>query len=275
MLSTAIVIFRESMEIAMIIGILLAATRGLSGRMPWILAGVGAGAIGASLVAVFAESIANALSGSGQEMFNAVILLAAAGMIGWTLIWMRKHARELTAQLRKVGQGVSSGELPLYSLAVIVGLAMLREGSEIVLFVYGMLLGEQTIASVAMGCIIGAALGTLTGVMIYYGLIRMAAKHMLNITSWMLMLLVAGLMSQAAGYLSAAGYFATISDPVWDSSWLLSDGSVAGQILQVLVGYTAQPSMVQLLFYGATLALLVLCSMHITRKMARPVPASA
>lgn len=275
MFSTAIVIFRESMEIAMIIGILLAATRGLSGRMPWILAGIGAGVVGASLVAVFAESIANALSGSGQEMFNAVILLAAAGMIGWTLIWMRKHARELTAQLRKVGQGVSDGELPLYSLAVIVGLAMLREGSEIVLFVYGMLLGEQTVASVVMGCIVGAFLGTLTGVMIYYGLIRMAAKHMLNITSWMLMLLVAGLMSQAAGYLSAAGYFAHMSDPLWDSSWLLSDGSVAGQVLQVLVGYTAQPSMVQLLFYATTLAVLVLCSMHITRKMARPVPASA
>ena len=89
------------------------------------------------------------------------------------------------------------------------------------------------------------------------------------------MLLVAGLMSQAAAYLSAAGYFANMSDIVWDSSWLLADGSVAGQILQVLVGYTAQPSLIQLVFYASTLAVLTLCSMHISRKVTPPAAVSA
>jgi high-affinity iron transporter len=266
MLSTAIVIFREMLEIAMIVGVLLAATRGLAGRMPWILGGIAAGVAGAALVAFFAESIASALSGSGQEVFNAVILLAAALMIGWTLVWMKKHARELTAQLREVGNGVRSGSLPFYSLSLIVGLALLREGSEIVLFIYGMILSDQEISSIIAGCLLGAFLGTAAGVMLYYGLLRIAARHMLNVTSWLLMLLVAGLTSQAVAFLSAAGYFETLSEPVWDSSWLLEDGSVIGRVLQALVGYTSQPTSIQLLFYTGTLLLLILLSRHITRQ---------
>lgn len=265
MFSTAIVIFREALEIAMILGVLLAATRGLKGRMPWILAGIAGGLSGAGMVALFADSIASALSGSGQEMFNALILLAAAGMIGWTLVWMRKHARELTAHIREVGQGVSTGSLPFYSLSVIVALALLREGSEIVLFIYGMLLSNQSLGSVVMGSLIGTALGILAGVLLYYGLLRMTARRMLNITGWLLMLLVAGLVSQAVGFLSAVGYFSGMSQPLWDTSWLLSEGSMIGQALHALIGYTSQPTAIQLLFYAGTLALLMVVSGRIEK----------
>jgi high-affinity iron transporter len=266
MLSTAIVIFREALEIAMILGVLLAATRGLKGRMPWILGGIGAGVLGACVVAYFAGTIASAIAGSGQELFNALILLAAAAMIGWTLVWMRKHARELTAQLRGVGQAVSEGSLPFYSLSVIIGLALLREGSEIVLFVYGMLLGDQSITSIAMGSLLGATFGFAAGALLYLGLLRVAAKHLLNVTSGLLMLLVAGLTSQAVAYLSAAGYFENMSHTVWDTSWLLSDGSLVGQALKALVGYTAQPSLVQLVCYVGTLIVLYAASCYITRQ---------
>ncbi len=262
MLSTAIVIFREALEIAMIVGVLLAATRGLPGRMPWIFGGIAAGVAGAALVACFADGIAAALSGSGQEMFNACILLAAAAMIGWTLVWMKKHARELTAHLRHVGSEVREGNLPFYSLSLIIGLALLREGSEIVLFVYGMVLSDQSVSSIALGCVIGALLGAAAGVGLYYGLLRMAARRMLTVTSWLLMLLVAGLVSQAVGFLSAAGYFTSMSQTIWDTSWLLSESSIPGRAMRTLVGYTSQPSLIQLICYGGTLLILMLMTRH-------------
>src|ERR1700722_17094380 len=132
MLSTAIIIFREILEIAMIVGIVLAATRGVPGRAMWIFGGFAAGCAGAGLVAVFARTISASLSGMGQEFFNALILFTAAGFIGWTALWVRKNARVMTAQLRQAGRDVVEGKAPLYSLALIIGLALLREGSEIV-----------------------------------------------------------------------------------------------------------------------------------------------
>lgn len=257
MLSTAIVIFRESLEISLIMGIVLAATRELPGRLFWIIGGVFAGVLGAGLVAYFASEISNAASGVGQELFNAGILFTAALFIGWTALWMRKHVRGMSAKLRQVGMDVTAGNLPRYSLSVIIALAMLREGSEIVLFLYGMVASGETATSIISGSLLGIILGTAAGVAFYAGLIRLSAKYMLQVTSWILMLLVAGLASQAVGFLTAAGYFDTLSHPVWDTSWLLSDGSLFGKALHSLVGYSAKPSAIQLLTYAGTLGALV------------------
>ena len=253
MLSTAIIIFREVLEIAMILGVVLAATRNLPGRLAWIIGGFAGGLFGAAMVAVFAQSISASLSGMGQEFFNAVILFAAAIMIGCTALWMRKHASEMVKHLKQVGHNVTAGTLPHYSLSLIVGLALLREGSEIVLFMYGMALSGQSHASIITGSATGLLLGALVGVLLYYGLLKIPARHMLRVTSWLLILLVAGLASQGVGYLSAAGYFADYSQPLWNTSWLLSEDSIAGKSLHSLIGYTARPSAAQLATYIATL----------------------
>ena len=258
MLSTAIVIFRETIEIAMILGVVLAATRDLPRRMGWIAGGLFAGMCGAGLVALFTQSLSNAFSGIGQELFNACVLLAAALMIGCTVLWMRKHARHMSAHIRKIGHDVTSGTLPLYSLAVIIGLSMLREGSEIVMFIYGMMLSGQSNASITGGAAIGMALGIITGILLYYGLLKIPARYTLQVTSWLLILLVAGLMAQAAGFLSAAGYFSQLSTPVWDTSWLLAQESVVGKTLHSLIGYSAEPTSIQLIFYIGTLAVMLL-----------------
>jgi high-affinity iron transporter len=241
MLSTAIIIFREILEIAMILGVVLAATRGLPGRATWIAGGFFSGLAGAALVAVFAKAISQAASGMGQEFFNAMILFTAAIVIGWTAVWVRTHAREMVAQFREMGKEVAAGKLPGLSLAIVIGLAILREGSEIVLFIYGMIVSGQTASSIVIGSIIGITLGTIVGFMLYFGLIKMSAKYMLKVTGWLLVLLVAGLSSQGAGYLSAAGYFDHLSTPLWNTSWLLSEDGIVGKSLHSLIGYSARP----------------------------------
>lgn len=263
MLSTTIIIFREMLEIALILGVVLAATRDLEGRMRWILGGIAAGLVGSGVVAFSAEAIANSMAGSGQEMFNAIILLTAVVMIGWTLVWVRRHAREMTAHFREVGKKVGEGRLPFYSLSLIVGLAILREGSEMVMFIYAALATGQSVASVVAGSALGGFLGLVAGVMLYLGLIKMSAKYMLNFTSWVLLLLVSGLAAHSAGYLTAAGYFETMSEPLWDTSWLLSEASLLGQTLHTLVGYIEQPTLIQVIFYVVTFISLGWLSMRI------------
>jgi high-affinity iron transporter len=253
MLSTAIIIFREILEIAMILGVVLAATQGLPGRAVWIAAGFLSGLLGAGLVAIFAEAISKAASGMGQEFFNAMVLFTATLVIGWTAIWVRVHAREMVMHFRIVGKDVTTGKLPGLSLSVVIGLALLREGSEIVLFIYGMVLSGQTVISIITGSAIGIVLGSIAGLMLYFGLIKLSARYMLKVTGWLLILLVAGLSSQGANYLSAAGYFEQLSTPLWNTSWLLSEDGVMGKALHSLIGYSARPTAIQLIFYVTTL----------------------
>ena len=275
MLSSAIVIFRETVEIALIVGIVLAATRGLSNRMPWILSGLALGAAGAGIVAMFVERISNMAEGMGQEFFNAIVLSAAALVIGWTVIWVNRHAREMATKFRQVSSDVMSGRTPFYTLAIVIALAMWREGSETVLFVYGMLLSGQTAASIIGGATIGVTLGLAMGVALYLGLLKLSTRYMFKVTTVLLVMLVAGLTAQAAGYLTAAGYFSEWSAPVWNTAWLLSEKSLVGLTLHSLIGYMEEPTVIQVVCYTATLIVLISLLRMTTPKVSKAQPAAA
>src|SRR5262245_23304139 len=132
MLGALVIVFREVLEAGLIIGIVLAATRGAPDRGAWVGLGVGLGVIGAGIVALFAEAISGAFEGSGQELLNAGVLAAAVVMLMWHNAWMARHGREIAAQMSAIGQAVVAGQRPMTVLAVVVGLAVLREGSEVV-----------------------------------------------------------------------------------------------------------------------------------------------
>jgi high-affinity iron transporter len=91
MLATAIIVFREVLEAALVVGIVLAASRGVAGRGLWVSSGIAAGVLGAALVAACASAIATAVNGIGEELFNAAILFTAVAMLGWHNIWMNRH----------------------------------------------------------------------------------------------------------------------------------------------------------------------------------------
>lgn len=269
----ALIVYREVLEIAMILGVVLAATRGVAGRALWIGLGFAGGMAGALLVAVFAGSISSLAEGMGQEFFNAMILFAAALVIGWTALWMRTHAREMALHMKHIGQDVANGKLPGFSLSLVIGLALLREGSEIVLFLYGQWIQQPSLLPLATGGLIGLLLGAVTGMFLYVGLIKMSSRNMLKVTGWLLVLLVAGLSAQGAQFLSQAGYFPTLSYTVWNTSWLLTDKSLMGKALHTLVGYSARPTAISLIFYVGTLSLLLGLIAFTERK--KPVPAKA
>src|SRR3954451_23683726 len=151
MLGALIIVFREVIEAGLIIGIVMAATRGVTDRGRWVSIGIIARVVGASVVALFAGAISQAFEGSGQELFNASVLSIAVVMLMWHNAWMARHGRELATQMRDVGVAVSEGAKPLTALAVVVGLAVLREGSEVVLFLYGIMASGTSASSLAVG----------------------------------------------------------------------------------------------------------------------------
>ncbi len=257
MLATAIIVFREILEAALVVGIVLAASRGVPRRGVWVTGGVVAGVIGASIVAACAGVIADAVNGIGQELFNAAILFTAVAMLGWHNIWMNRHGRELASAAANLGKAVVGGSRPLYALGVVVGIAVLREGSEIVLFLYGIAVAS---GSGALGMVAGGVLGFVGGVavgsLIYFGLLTIPLNRLFAVTSWLILLLAAGMASQGAAFLMQANLLPSLGNDLWDTSAIVGERSMVGTLLHVLIGYSAQPAGIQVIFYLATILII-------------------
>src|SRR5712692_4705984 len=257
MLATAIIVFREVLEAALIVSIVLAATKGLAKRGLWVSSGIGVGLGGAALVAMFAGVIATAGAGMGQEVFNASVLFIAVGMLAWHNVWMGRHGRDLARHMNAVGHAVTIGSRPMYILAVVVGLAVLREGAELVLFLYGIAIAQQEQAGLMFaGGTLGLLLGMGVGLLLYLGLLRMSSKYLFTVTSWLIALLAAGMAAQGAGFLVQADLLPSLVQPLWDTSAVLSQSSIPGRILQTLVGYADRPAGMQVVFYVVTLTVI-------------------
>jgi high-affinity iron transporter len=254
MFGALIIVFREVIEAGLIIGIVLAATRGVSGRGHWVASGVVAGTLGAGIVALFAEAIGNAFEGAGQELLNASVLGAAVVMLMWHAVWMARHGREMAAELAAVGAAVTAGKRPMTALAVVVGLAVLREGAEVVLFLYGILAGGASSGSLFLGGTLGLAAGAAFTALTYYGLLSIPAQHIFTVTAALIALLAAGMAAQAVHYLDAAGIINVLGDQLWDSSPWLPQNGIVGRMLHALIGYTDRPTELQLIAYVGTLA---------------------
>jgi len=253
----ALLVFREVMEAALIVSIVCAATRGVARRGWFVSGGIGLGVVGAVLVALGAHLIADLASGAGQELFNACVLLSAVVMIGWHVVWMSSHGQELAKHMTDVGGAVKAGSSSLTLLLAVVAIAVLREGSEIVLFLYGMAVGGIGIAGLAGGIALGVGAGASLGFALYFGLLRIPMKYFFKVTNWMLVLLAAGLASTAARFLVQGNLLPAWGSQVWDASWLLTNGSLMGKTLGILIGYDATPAGVQIVFYATTMLLLV------------------
>jgi len=269
MIPALVIVFRESLEAALIVSIVMAASRGIEGRGRMVALGMIAGLAGAALLAAFAGEIGSLAGGMGNEYLKASALILAVIMIGWHHVWMGSHGAELAGRTRAVGKDVQEGMKPLSALAVICAVAVLREGSETVLFLYGL-----ATTSTAGGILEGGALGVVTaallGVALYFGLLRIPLKHVFKVTGILLVLIAAGLAAQAAALLVQAGLVPPLGFDIWDTSAILSQDSVFGLLLHVLVGYVDRPMGIQLIAYLTTLAAIVIASFLIAGKSRTP-----
>ena len=254
MLGALIIVFREVIEAGLIVGIVLAVTRGVAGSRALVALGVAGGVAGACLVAAFAGVIANALAGVGQEVFNAAILLTAVAMLIWHNIWMASHGRELAAEVRQVGTAVRTGKRSVAALGLVVAIAVMREGSEVALFLYGLVASSANTANELLeGGLIGLALGAGVTALTYFGLVTIPTRWLFRVTTLLIGFLAAGLASQAMVFVQQAGLVTALADTAWDTSALLSDTSLIGRVLHTLVGYADQPSQLQVLVYAVVL----------------------
>jgi high-affinity iron transporter len=253
MLGALIIVFREVLEAGLIVGIVMAATRGVVGRGRWVTIGIVAGILGASVIALFAGAISDAFQGAGAELLNATVLGIAVLMLMWHNAWMARHGREMAAEMRSIGTAVSEGTKPLTALAIVIGVAVLREGSEVVLFLYGIFAQGTSGSALLLGGLLGIAGGAAFTALTYFGLLAIPTRYIFSVTSWLITLLAAGMAAQSVQFLNNAGFAEVLGRTVWDTSWLLSEKSILGKLLHTLIGYIERPTELQLLVYVGTL----------------------
>src|SRR5260370_15693339 len=202
MLGALIIVFREVIEAGLIIGIVMAVTQGVHGSRLVIGVGVAAGVVGASLVAAFAGVIAAALAGVGQEIFTASILLIAVVMLIWHNVWMAGHGRELAAEVKRVGDAVRTGSRSIAALGVVCAVAVMREGSEVALFMYGLVASAgatraELSARAALGLFAGGALAGVT----HFGLVTLSHRQPFSVATAPFTFLPAGPAATATPFL--------------------------------------------------------------------------
>jgi high-affinity iron transporter len=234
MFTTGLIVFRESLEAALFIGIVAAATQGLPGRARWLSAGVAVGLLAALALAWLAPVLGEAMSGLGQDAMNVMVLSAALLMLLWHCIWSARHARAAAGEARTLGASVSGGQQAPWALFVAVSLCVLREGAETVLFVSGSLTGAAPLegSSLLLSAATGLGLGVSFGVALHAGLTRLPTRQVFMVTQAFIAVLAGSMASQLARALSQAGWLEAGGGALWDSSAWVAPGSALGTLLQ-------------------------------------------
>jgi len=250
-----LILLREGFEAALVVGLILGVLARLDqpGHVRHVYAGVACALLGSLGFAGMAEGVSGLFDGAGQEVLNGAVLAAAAGMITYTLVWLRGTQGRIEARLSE-GARRPEGHHRL-SVFLLAFLAVFREGAESVLFLWGILAGgRQDVVDVVLGASLG--LGAAVGIawLIIQGGRRVPLRPFFNVTTGLLVLLAAGMLGHAVGFWVAVDWLPALVAPVWDTNAILPERSGLGEVLTVLVGYNANPSLMEVAVYAAYLA---------------------
>ncbi len=263
MLAVLLIVFREVLEAGLIISIVAAACKGLTIRLQ-VVSGIVLGLLGAVLLAKFTSLIEDSLSGYGQEVFTASILAIATLMLAWQNIWMSVKGREMAEKSRQNIKGLLLEGKGSFAIVIVIAIAVLREGSEVVLFLYSLFLSSGlTENSMLLGGLLGTALGVLVTYSLYRGIVMIPLRYIFSSSNVILSLIAAGLSSQAVGILANIGFLPQLGSQVWDSSFLLSSNGWGGVLAHSVIGYTATPMGVQILTWCAVLCVISLTTQRL------------
>jgi high-affinity iron transporter len=253
--ATFVVTLREAFEAALILGIVYSYLEKIGARdgFRYVTWGGALGLLASVAMGIAVTYLSGPLLDVGPEIITVVVIFAAVGLLTWHAWWMQQHARLIKGHVQhRIDLARARNRLWVVGLIAFTG--VFREGAETVLFLWGILAQAGTEAgwgSVAGG-VAGVGCAAALGFTIFRSGKHVSLGHFFGITTAFIMLLAAGLLSNGIGRLQGLGVL-PLSDPLWNTSWLLSDGSVAGGFLSGLVGYRAQPTLPEVGAYVAYL----------------------
>lgn len=245
------IVWRESVEALLIIGILWAWLRvhpeaAQGKRFLW--GGVAAGILAAAGLGGAILGFAEFFEGEAQDYFQLGMMLLAAALIVQMVFWMRRNGRTLKRDLES-GMAANAERASWWGMLALVALAIAREGSETVIFLWGLGSAQQgmQMASFGLSALAGFALALATFWLLQLGGKVFSWRAFFRFSETMLILLAGGLLVGGVERMISFGWLPPLADPLWHSAWLLDDSSTVGSLAASLTGYRAQPALTTLL----------------------------
>jgi len=251
MLASFLITLREGLEAALIVGIVLSVLRKLGQperrRPVWV--GVGAAVLVSIVVGLVLNALGVAFEGRGEEIFEGIAMLLAAGVLTWMIFWMQRQGRQVKAELeRDVRQAVSAGSAwALFSLAFV---AVVREGIETVLFMTAAAF-SATLAQTLIGGLLGLVVAVVLGWLLFAAGKQLNVRAFFRGTSVLLILFAAGLFAHGVHELQEAGLVPVIVEHVYDINPIMDEKGTVGTFLKALFGYNGNPSLLEMISYVA------------------------
>jgi high-affinity iron transporter len=252
-----IIALREGIEAALIVSIVLAYLRqlGRTDRSHLVWWGTGLAVAISAVLGTVIFTVGAEFEGTAEQVFEGLVTLTAVGVLTWMIFWMRRQGARIKSELQeKVDTALVAGGLALAALAFF---AVLREGVETALFLFAAAEGTAVegggVAAQLLGAAIGLAVAIVLGVLLYRGGIRMNLRTFFKVTGVILLVVAAGLFAYSVHELQEAGWFPFLEAHAYDLSATLPDDEGIGAILRGLVGYNADPGVLEVLAWAAYL----------------------
>jgi high-affinity iron transporter len=250
MFAAFLLAFREGLEAALILGIALSLLYRLKrddrARFIWLGAGL-ASLISLAFGAGF-YGLGITFEGSGEELFEGIAMLLAAGVLTWMIFWMQRQGRTLRADLERDVRraALGGGVWALFSLAF---LAVLREGIELALFLTAAAF-TATAQETLIGGLLGLGAAGAVGWLIFATTTKLDVAAFFRFTSVLLILFAAGLVAHGIHEFNELGWVPAVIEHVWDLNPVLDESSDLGEMLKALVGYNGNPSLTEVSAYA-------------------------
>lgn len=273
MLLAGFIAFREGIEASLIIGIVFGYLKktGQTAHYRYAWIGVLAALIACILLALGIQAVGAELEGQAEQIFEGVTMLLAVGVLTWMLFWMRYQSRALKSGLeRDIQQGINSGDAR--RLVVVTFLAVFREGVELALFLSAAAFAANP-GDTLIGAVLGLASAALVGWLLFASSVRLNLQMFFKVTSFMLLVVAAGLFAHAIHEFQEAGLLFTLGENVWNTNGLIDENSTLGQLLKAIIGYNGNPSLLEVIAYwGYWLLVLVGIPWLVERRASRRLP---
>jgi len=250
MTAAYLITFREGLEAALIVGILLSCARVLKFNKAqfYIWGGVFLGLVLSLIFAWMFNAVVGGFEGSVEKIYEGLLMFGAAVLITHLIVWMKHRGKEIHLELnKKIEQSVKTGTL--WTLAAIAMMSVVREGVETVIFFQALMAqasGEVPIVS----ALLGVLSAVLLAVVIFYSTKKVPVKSFFQYTAYFLVLIAAGLLAHGVVELQGAGWLPTFIKPLYDISVIVPESEGFGALLKAGFGYDANPSLIAVVTYG-------------------------
>lgn len=241
---------REGLEMALIVTILLGYLRSIDQKQHFrdIWYGVGAAVLLSIAFGAGLEVASREMDGRVLEAFEGFTMLFAVAVLTWMLFWMKRQSAGISGELKhQIDHALSRGSVA--ALVLLAFSSVGREGFETALFLFAGSTNHGSDAAFAIGGILGFGLAAVGGAIIYYGAARLPLKQFFLLSGVALMVLAAGLISNAMAELHEATIISNVGSRPWDTETFISMTSDMGKFLHTLFGYDSAPATLQIVLY--------------------------